>query len=67
MAAFQTELRDHRCNFNMKMDGMETLLSSQDVKVRKIQEFISAISDRHLKIVIFMSYHAIYSAGETYV
>lgn len=66
MAAFQTELRDHRCNFNVKMDGMETLLSSQDVKVRKMREVIFAISDRHLKIVVLMSYRAIYSAGETY-
>lgn len=40
MTAFQKELRDHRHYFNMKMDNMETLLSSQDVKVRKIQEFI---------------------------
>lgn len=71
MTAFQKELRDHRRYFNMKMDDMETLLSSQDVKVRKIQEFIflQAISDRHLKIIIFhvMSCHVIYSAGETAV
>lgn len=65
MTAFQKELRDHRRYFNMKMDDMETLFRSQDVKVRKIQEFIflHAISDRHLKIVIFH----IYSAGETAV
>lgn len=55
MTAFQKELHDHKHYFNMKVNDLQALLSSQDLKVRTMQKdmLLHYISDRLLKIIIY--------------
>lgn len=55
MTTFQKELHDQKHYFNMKVNDLQALLGSQDLKVRTMQKdmLLHYMSDRLLKIIIY--------------